>query len=169
MTVKDSFLHGPRSRFTAVKYMTGDKLVIALKDISVALGTKTVAGIVSADKTSFVPGSRAFISGVISLRGEPVAVVSLPKAFGQDAPAGAPGINKIIVVRDKSRILGLDIGSSEIKFLWDEEIKDAVTRPPEMKFTKGVIEFNGVKLHLLDWEGLFAEATGMLSTSGAHV
>lgn len=155
--------------------MTGDKLVIALKGISVALGTKTVAGIVSADKTSFVPGSKGFISGVISLRGEPVAVVSLPKAFGQDAEggvtpfAGAQGLGKIIVVRDKTRILGLDIGSSEIKFIWDEEIKDAVTRPPALKFTRGVIEFNGIKLHLLDWEGLFAEATGMLSADGAHV
>ncbi|MBI5970235.1 MAG: chemotaxis protein CheW [Deltaproteobacteria bacterium] len=149
--------------------MTGDKLVIALKDISVALGTKTVAGIVSAEKTSFVPGSRGFINGVISLRGEPVAVVSLGRAFGQDAQYGAPGLHKIIVVRDKARILGLDIGSSDVTFIWDEEIKDAVTRPPEMKFTKGVIEFNEWKLHLLDWEGLFAEATGMLSTDGAHV
>jgi len=149
--------------------MTGDKLVIALKDISVAIGTKTVAGIVSAEKTSFVPGSRGFINGVISLRGEPIAVVSLSKAFGQEAKDGAPGLNRIIVVRDKTRILGLDVGSSEIKFIWDEEIKDAVTRPPSLKFTRGVIEFNGRKLHLLDWEGLFAEATGMLSADGAHV
>lgn len=150
--------------------MTGDKLVIALKDMSIALGTRAVAGIVSAEKTSFVPGSRGFINGVISLRGEPVAVVSLSKAFGRDADAaGGQGINKIIVVRDKARILGLDIGSSEIKFIWDEEIKDAVTRPPEMKFTRGVIEFNGARLHLLDWEGLFAEATGMLAAGGAHV
>lgn len=149
--------------------MDGDKIVIEIEGFSIALDTAIVVGIKEVDKLPFVPGQKGLVSGIISLRNEPVTVVNIHRAFGitslEDAGAGQ---RKIIIVRDKGRMLGIDIGNCRVSFLWNEEIKGKVA-PHEGKYIKGRIEGEKGPIRLIDPWALFDEAAKILSSKGTSV
>ncbi|MBI5562154.1 MAG: chemotaxis protein CheW [Deltaproteobacteria bacterium] len=151
--------------------MNEDKLAIGLCGLKLALDTAEVAGIVSVRHAAYMPHQSGFVSGVISLRGEPVAVVDVSRAFDcpqEDAPDKAPS-RKVIVVKDASRTLGLDVGAADVYFLWTEELKKSVPGESRAGFAKGTIELDRDRYIIIDWRALFDEAARVLATEESHV
>ncbi len=147
--------------------MTGDKMVVELEGFSIALDTSLVAGIKEVDKLPFMPGQKGLVSGIISLRNEPVTVINIHRAFGiASGTTDEPGPRKIIVVNDRGRLLGIDIGSSQVSFLWGDQIKDKVTLH-EGRYIKGRIEGEKGPIRLIDPSALFDEASRILSSEGS--
>jgi len=142
-----------------------DKMVVELEGFSIALDTKLVAGIKEVEKLPFMPGQKGLVSGIISLRNEPVTVINIHRAFGI-AAAEPEGPRKIIVIKDRGRLLGVDIGSSEVSFLWGNELEGKVTLH-EGRYIKGRIESKKGPIRLIDPGALFDEATRILSTEGS--
>ncbi|MBI5587816.1 MAG: chemotaxis protein CheW [Deltaproteobacteria bacterium] len=144
--------------------MNGDKLVIALGAARYALDTSVVAGIVAVDRVPFLPGQSGFVKGIISLRNEPVTVIDLKKVLAPEVPDEGAGPGKVIVVRDKKRLIGLGIGSATVSFMWDEELKDSSPVGEAGRFTSGTIGPENDPVLIIDWTALFAETARILST-----
>ncbi len=141
--------------------MEKDKLVIELDGTRYAFDTADVASIVESERIPVLPGSTRFVSGIISLRGEPVTVVDLGKVFNPDR-IGEEGPRRIVVVRGKNRILGFDIGSANVSFLWEEELKGSAQEGKPAVSAGG----EGRPYRAVDWGALFDETTRILSTEG---
>ncbi|MEK7774123.1 MAG: chemotaxis protein CheW [Deltaproteobacteria bacterium] len=158
---------GPRGSFN------GDKLVIECEGARFALDAAAVAGIVEVEKITYLPGGAGFVSGIISLRNEPVTVVDIRGVF-QGLPAQAPGLpRRIIVLKEKTRVLGLDVGSAKISFLWKDGIDGKAVEGFTGRYTEGKIEAEdgqGPPVYVINWPALFDEAVRILSperTAGA--
>ncbi|MBI5885893.1 MAG: chemotaxis protein CheW [Deltaproteobacteria bacterium] len=146
--------------------MNADKLVLGLAGLKLAIETTEVAGIVSVQHPTYLPHQSGFVSGLISLRGEPVTVVDVRKAFKlQDAGSG----HMIVVVRDSKRTLGLDAGGAETSFLWAEELKKCIIGGDGGAFTKGTLTLDHDSYVLIDWRALFDEAARLLTTDETRV
>ena len=141
--------------------MEGDKLVIALGNGRYALDTKAVAGIIELEKLPFLPGKSGFVAGVVSFRNEPVTVIDLKSALG-DFTGAAPTGHKIIVLSSKGRLLGIDIGSSQVSFIWDNELKGKTTGEKGL-YTAGRIYAADGPVDIIDWQTLFNETTRLLT------
>ncbi len=144
--------------------MNGDKLVIELGAARYALDTALVAGIVAAESVPFLPGQSGLVRGIISLRNEPVTVIDLRKVFAPDDPSAETAPGKVIVVRDKNRLIGLAIGSASVSFMWDDELKKQASRGEAGRFTTAVIGPENDPVWIIDWHALFTEAARILST-----
>lgn len=145
--------------------MEGDKLIFELGSGRFAVPTKGVAGIVELERLPFLPGRGGFVTGVISFRNEPVAVVDVRSAMG-DFTGSPPLTHKVVVAFDKGRYLGLDIGDSPVSFVWNDEIAGK-TAPERGLYTEGRIRAEGGDIDIIDFNALFNEAARMLST-GDH-
>ncbi|CAG1770357.1 hypothetical protein BAC2_00987 [uncultured bacterium] len=142
--------------------MEGDKLVISLGAGRYALDTKAVAGIIELDKLPFLPGRRGFVSGIVSFRNEPVTVIGLSDAIG-DFTDGPKAGHKVIILAAKGKLLGIDIGSSPVSFIWDEELKGKTTDEKGL-YTSGRIYAPEGPVDIIDWQALFIETTRLLTT-----
>ncbi len=101
-----------------------DRLVFNLDGKLFGFNTPEVDKVVEVDHVFFLPGRSGIISGIISLSGEPVTVVDARRAVGAK-PVPPPDrtesvTHRVIIVRDSDRLLGYDIGTTEVTFLWDE-------------------------------------------------
>lgn len=152
----------------------GDTLVFEVNGVRFGLDTAMVASIVESEKISFIPGQSAFVKGVISLRGEPVAVIDSARLFpgggegeaggGGGGGKGGRGRGKVIVASDGARALGFFIGSSKPSFFWEEETSEfQVTECPD-RYVKTRIEAGRYPIHIVDWPALFDEAARVLAT-----
>lgn len=142
--------------------MEGDKLVISLGSGRFALDTKAVAGIIEMERLPFLPGKSGFVSGIVSFRNEPVTVIDLSCALGDFTQTAGEG-HKIIILNAKGRLLGIDIGSSRVSFIWDEELKGAATGEKGL-YTSGRIYAAEGPIDIIDWQALFNETTRLLTT-----
>lgn len=147
--------------------MNADKLVLGLAGLKLAIETTEVAGIVSVQRQTYLPHQSGFVSGLISLRGEPVTVVDVRKAFKLRDAAGSG--HMIVVVRDSKRTLGLDAGGAETSFLWAEELKKSVSSSEGGAFTKGTLTLDRENYIIIDWRALFDEAARLLTTDETRV
>lgn len=146
--------------------MSEDKLVIGLNGIKLAINTSEVAGIVAVQHPTYLPNQSGFVSGVISLRGEPVTVVDVRKAFNlQSSPVAR---HLVIVVTDAKRTLGLDTGEAETSFLWTEDLKQSLHSGNGEKYSKGVITLDTNNYIIVDWRAMFDEAVRLLQTDETH-
>ncbi|MBZ0221056.1 MAG: chemotaxis protein CheW [Candidatus Methylomirabilis sp.] len=136
-------------------------MVIDLDCGRYALETSAVAGVVEKERLPFLPGGRGFASGIISFRNEPVTVIDLPAALG-DFGSRQPSSHKVIVLKEKGRVLGVDIGDSGVSFLWDEDIEGKVTKEKGL-YTFGRINAGGRPIDIIDWPALYDETLRMLS------
>lgn len=143
--------------------MTGDKLIFEFQGRRFGIDTSEVAGILEAEKASCIPGQGSIIRGVISLRGEPVTVVDAGMLF-----TGAPGTrgpqDKIVVVRSRDHVLGIDIGPSKPVFVWAEELKDFSTTQVDDPRIRSVIEAGDSPISIIDCTAIFEEAEAVLAT-----
>jgi chemotaxis signal transduction protein len=146
--------------------MESDKLVIVLGSGRYALDTKAVAGIIETEKLPFLPGRRGFVSGIVSFRNEPVAVIDLKSALGDFTEAPETS-HKVIILSVRGRLLGIDIGASEVSFIWDEQLKGAVTGEKGL-YTSGRIYAAEGPVDIIDWQAIFNETTRLLTTEN-HV
>ncbi|OGQ59625.1 MAG: hypothetical protein A3J24_05715 [Deltaproteobacteria bacterium RIFCSPLOWO2_02_FULL_53_8] len=146
--------------------MVEDKLVIGLNGLKLAINTAEVAGIVSVTHPTYLPHQSGFVSGVISLRGEPVTVVDVRKAFNLQTVSGARHI--VVVVTDSKRTLGLDTGEAETSFLWTEELKQCVIKNDGGRFTNGTITLDAADYIIVNWHAMFDEAARLLKTEETH-
>lgn len=142
--------------------MEGDKLVISLGNGRFALDTRTVAGIIELERLPFLPGKSGFVSGIVSFRNEPVTVIDLSGALGDFTEAPQTG-HKVIILADRGRVLGIDIGSSQVSFIWDEELKGRTTGEKGL-YTSGRIYIADGPIDIIDWQALFNETTRLLTT-----
>lgn len=104
--------------------------------------TAFIECVVEAARVFFMPGSRGLVKGVISLRNEPVAVVD---AFRTSPEEAGKGPSRIVIVRDRERVLGFDIGSTKVYCL------------------PGGVDPTGRKAEIFDWTGFFDEARKVLA------
>jgi chemotaxis signal transduction protein len=147
----------------------GDKLVFDLNGRRIALELTSVDSVVEVPRVYFMPGQTGPVKGIISRRGAEVMVVDMRKVLGLTELR--EGKNKIIIVKDRKRILGLYIGGGNCSFLWKEDLEGAAISDdpsPELpekgsKFTFGLMEKDGKPIELLDWVGLYDETTSILS------
>lgn len=145
--------------------MGTDRLVFEVKDRRFCVDTSDVASIVEAANLSFIPGQAGFIRGVISLRGEPVAVIDAHRLFGGTAPEARPGVPaRVVVVGDGRRTLGLYIGTTKPYFLWAEELAGSDVTSSDERYVDGRIEAGEAPLDIIDWTALFEEAAMALAT-----
>ena len=72
-------------------------------------------------------------------------------------------------MKDKRTSLGLDIGRSEVYFLWEEDISDKTVLKGGAPFISAKIETEGTPVELIDWGALFNEAKKILSAKGHGV
>lgn len=142
--------------------MEGDKLIISLSSGRFALDTKAVAGIIEMERLPFLPGKSGFVSGIVSFRNEPVTVVDLSVAIGDFTRAAGEG-HKVIILNGKGRPLGIDIGSSQVSFMWDDELKGRTTGEKGL-YTSGRIYAIDGPIDIIDWQALFNETTRLLTT-----
>ena len=145
--------------------MGGDRLVFEVQDRRFCLDTSDVASIVEASNLSFIPGQAGFVRGVISLRGEPVAVIDAHRIFGGTAPDAKPGVPaRVVVVGDGKRTLGLYIGTTKPYFLWAEEISGYNVSGTKERYVDGRIEAGDDPIDIIDWTVLFEDAAKALAT-----
>lgn len=96
-----------------------DRLTFRIDKKYYAIDTKDVHGIIEANNVYFLPGKTGFVKGVISLRGETVAVLDASVLCGS-LGGRANDSGKIIIIEKDNRYLGLDISGAEIVFLLDK-------------------------------------------------
>ncbi len=143
-----------------------DRLVFNLDGKLFGFNTPEVDKVVEVDHVFFLPGRSGIISGIISLSGEPVTVVDARRAVGAkpvpppDRTEGAT--HRVIVVRDSDRLLGYDVGTTEVTFLWGEEpVKGS--HPEGTGIETPVKADTGEKaVVLIDWGAHFDEAVNIL-------
>ena len=134
-----------------------DRLIIDFDGARCSFDTADVVGVVETQR-SFIPGRAGFVTGIISLRGEPVAVVDLRKALGH-APMkkSGEGQGRVVVVGRKNRVLGFDVGSATVSFLWESPAAAGEARA----------QGDDVAARPVDWGRIFDETAGLLSMDGS--
>lgn len=143
--------------------MEGDKLIITLGSGRFALDTKAVAGIIEQERLPFLPGRSGFVSGIVSFRNEPVTVIDLSVAIGDFTQTAGEG-HKVIILNAKGRPLGIDIGSSQVSFMWDDELKGRTTGEKGLYTSGRIYAAEGGPIDIIDWQALFNETTRLLTT-----
>ena len=151
-----------------------DRLVFNLDDRLFGFDTESVDKIVEMDRVFFLPGSSGILSGIISLSGEPVTVVDARKAVGIEpldpdrlGPAES-NVHRIIVVRDSERLLGYDLGPTEVRFLWeDDPAKKARTEGGEEEPPETPEETEAQYVELIDWTVDYDKTVDILEGSNA--
>jgi hypothetical protein len=128
----------------------GGKLVFDLDGRRLAVDMGAVDSVVEVPRVFFIPGQSDPVKGIISRRGDAVAVVDMRKVLG--LPPSPQQRNKIIILREGFRALGLYIGGGGVSFMWREG--EGETEAPE-----------GVET--LDWLGLYDEAASKLMGADA--
>lgn len=149
--------------------MKSDRLIITSGETRLCLTATDIIGIIEVEKLSFMPGQSGIVAGVITLRGAAVAVIDVTKAFdGMEAAAiKDDGPRKIVVVGDKTRVIGLSIGASAISFLWEEGSADIAVSDERSVFSSGLVRTDGALIRVIDWHALFEETTRILSSEGS--
>lgn len=145
--------------------MDSDKLIIALDGLELALHTTDIAGIVEPQAVACLPYGSGFATGVISMRGEPIVVVDLRRAFNL-APLGrgeAAG-RRVVVVKTRGLSLGLDVGTASLGFIWAQETLSCNTAQEKLGFTSAILELSGRRVRVIDCAALFDETAKILAT-----
>lgn len=146
-----------------------DLLVFDIDGTAYGFKTSIVAGVVEPDRPSFIPGQKGFVNGIISLRGEPVAVIDLCAAFGAKQEQRAS--RKVVVIREKENLIGFDIGSAAVSFIWKEDLEKKGTFAGADKRVLMAVDLGGSTVNLIDWKAFLDEAAQAMSgnTEGADV
>jgi chemotaxis signal transduction protein len=124
-----------------------NKLVFELDGRRLALRLCQVDGVVEADRVFFIPGQKDPVKGIITRRGQEVAVVDLRKVMGL-SPRGE-GKKWIVIARDGKRFLGLYIGEGKVSLMWKEKLTAA--------------ESDGKSVEFFNWSALYDEVASILS------
>lgn len=136
-----------------------DKLIFEIEGKAFGIATSDVWKILEVDRVSFLPGSSGFVSGVISLKGEPVVVVDAAGALlGTPRSERVEGPRRIVVARDKKACIGFDIGPIEVAFCWEEGAEEDA--PPS-----GAHAFRPEEIIDVDWRKVYSKASRILSSS----
>lgn len=160
--------------------------------------TGSVHKILETERIYFIPGQSAPVTGIVTLSGEPVTVLDTFKLLSVTPDAAEPEENeektentvktgkkpetefhRIVVLSDAERLLGFDIGSSEVSFVWDEEskrshepVEPSSTEEPRLFDTEGEvkekIEVRGRSIETIDWLPYFDITAQILSTENAN-
>jgi hypothetical protein len=94
----------------------GGKLVFDLDGKRLAVEMRAVLGLVEVPRIFFIPGKADPVKGIISNRGEAVVVVDMRMILGLAEAKG--GRNKVIILSEGFRTLGLFIGDGNFSFQW---------------------------------------------------
>lgn len=141
--------------------MERDLVVMDLAGVSAALDTSVVASIAEVPRLAAIPGQSGIVVGIISLRGEPVTVVDLSRALTGEATTRENA--RVVVAGSRDAALGLNIGRTKPRFLWKEDLAEAVAREQPGRYATGRVETPEGGIILLNWMELFEEATRILS------
>ncbi len=151
-----------------------DRLVFNFDDRLFGFDTGSVDKVVEMDRVFFLPGSSGILSGIISLSGEPVTVVDARKAVGAKPldparqAADGPNVHRIVVLRDSKRLLGYDLGPTEVRFLWeDDPVKEAQAGQGGQAPPKTPEETGDRYVELIDWTVDYDKTVDILEDANA--
>lgn len=130
---------------------TTDRLIFELGGRRLAVNLGDVLGIINAERFYHVPGQSDPVEGMVSRRGEVVAVANIRKYLGMDG-GGNEEKNKVIIVKDGKKTLGLLIGDSDVIFKWEGSAKNEGDSPEEEK-----------PFEFLDWSPIYDVVTSALT------
>ncbi len=124
-----------------------DVLAFEVNGRLMGFDTASIECVVEAARVFFMPGSGGLVKGVISLRNEPVTVVDAFRASpGEAGFDREKGPSRVIIVKDRERVLGFDMGSTKVYCLL------------------GGVDTMGRKAVLFNWAAFFDEARLVLAT-----
>ncbi len=106
-----------------------------------------------------VPGSPAYVLGIINLRGNVVTVIDTRTRFGLDTTEMSDNTRIVIIEADK-QVIGILVDSvAEVVYLKASEIDDApnVGNDESAKFIQGVSNKDGKLLILVDLNQLLSD------------
>ncbi len=152
--------------------MRGDKLIIEFQGLRLGINTSIIAGIVEMDALPFLPGQKGLVSGIISLKNEPVVVADLPAAFERTEALPRQRPHKVIIISQGGKTLGLDAGRGALTFLWNEDISAGPKTEKQenpLKYADEIIETTRGRVLIINWRLIFEEAARILSTHGAGI
>jgi chemotaxis signal transduction protein len=110
-----------------------------------------------------LPGMAGFVSGIISLRGEPVTVVDFAMAFGFKSSPDLHGSgHRVVVISDGEKLLGLDVGSLGVSFLWGEDAAKLPFVADSGRYVKGTLG-KDAPIAIIEWAPLFNDTVKLLS------
>ena len=124
-----------------------DRLVFEIDGRLFGLSTSVVDSVIEVERVFFLPGRKGIVNGVVSFKGDPVTVVDARMALTGGGNKNRALPQRIIVVREKNRSIGLDIGTLQAYCLMAGE-QGAGAKPVED----------------INWIGLFNEAQNILSS-----
>ncbi|MBI5561112.1 MAG: chemotaxis protein CheW [Deltaproteobacteria bacterium] len=148
-----------------------DGLLFEVEGKRLCLELKSVECVVEREKVFFVPGKRPPVEGIITHRGEMVAVVSLERIYGTGETGEARGTSggndegpcTIVIAREGARALGLSVKRKRVSFLWKEDFENMRFRAQPGRFSKGSIEFGGILAEAIDCLAIYNEVSSILS------
>ncbi|MEK6791771.1 MAG: chemotaxis protein CheW [Deltaproteobacteria bacterium] len=145
--------------------MDADKLIIAFGGLELALHTPDIAGIFEPRRIPRLPYGSGLATGVISMRGEPIVVIDLRRAFNLPPLGRDEAVcRRVVVVKTRGRHIGLDIGTASLGFIWAEEALNGNMAQEKLGFTNSILELNGRRVRVIDCAALFDETARALST-----
>ncbi len=168
-----------------------DQLIFEAAGRLFGFETDHIHKVLETERVYFLPGQSGAVTGIVTLSGEPVTVLDTFSLLSVAPPVTAEQkstdaeFHRIIVVTDGERLLGFDIGASEISFVWNERPEEAESaerpnEPEEAEKTdvqrlvttehevKEKIDINGRSIESIDWLPYFDIATDILSTERAN-
>ncbi len=159
-----------------------DRLIFEAQGRLFGFKTAHVHKILETDRVYFLPGQSGPVSGVVTLSGTPVAVLDTFRLLSISKPEPEKNnFHRIIVLKEKDKILAFDIGCSEVSFVLDtvepesrtgqtdkkeqtdEERGVAAETAPSQNPTEK-IAVRGRGITVIDWLPYFEVTADILST-----
>ena len=127
-----------------------NRLIFKLGGRRFAVNLGDVLGIVDAERFYHIPGQSGPVEGMISRRGEVIAVANIKKILNIES--GRDEKNKVIIVKNGEKTLGLLIGDSDVFFKWEGSTQHEDSSATEEE-----------SFEFLDWSPIYEEITSTLS------
>ena len=149
-----------------------DQLIFEANGRIIGFETSAIHKILETDRLYFLPGQSGIVAGIVTLSGEPVTVLDTFALLSlKSRKQIGTEFHKIIVLKEEDRLLGFDIGSTEISFILEREAQEDDTEQIQTLTQDGAatqFELNGREIESIDWLSYFNITAEILSTEQAN-
>ncbi len=108
-----------------------DMLVFEVADMEFAIPTADVSEVTMAKAFKPIPRAPSYIMGIISLRGEPLSVLSLRSRLGLDQNMPDSGKSRVIIIKKDRAVFGIEVDS--VSGIVKIPVKDITAAPDIVK------------------------------------
>lgn len=123
-----------------------------LEDETYGVNVMQVQEVLRYSEIAPVPGAPPYVTGIINLRGNVVAVIDTRKRFGLP-PKEVDDLTRIVITEASGHTVGVIVDAvTEVKYLRESQIESApdVGNDESSKYIQGVATIDGKLLILLD-------------------